>query len=222
MKAIFEKFFSMFFIVFAWPLMSATISGTVKDSSTGKPIVGAQARCNAPVCSTQTDAEGKFTLNIPMTKTIPFSIPPVMKISFDPSHNLFYGNSKEDFSIAVRNVKGEVVAKGDKLSPGEYFASWRTTGSSGVFKFSNIAGQRWFFIPNCSEKRGVAKTMAGYTVNFIAPSYTPKTVTLSLGQNVQIDLAQVTTTGSISISDSLGHVGQTGFNIIVPAVSPSP
>lgn len=219
MKAIFEKVFLMFFVLFALPLMAATISGTVKDSSKGNPIVGAKVKCCiAPVCSTQTDAMGKFNLNLPATGIYPPSAPQAtMKIYFDPSHNLFYGNGKEDFSIALRNAKGEAITRGDKLSPGEYFASWRVNGSSGVFKLSNIAGQRWFFIPSGAEKNGMAKTTAGYTVNFAAPSYAPKTVTLNVGQNVQIDLVQIEDNGSLSVSDSLGHIGQTTFTIIVPS-----
>jgi hypothetical protein len=218
MKEYLEKFFLMFFIVFAWPLMAATISGTVKDSSTGNKIVGAQVKCSAPVCSTQTDADGKFTLNIPSTECFsPGVFRTKIKIFFDPSRNLFYGNGQENY-FKVRNAKGELMARGDKLSPGEYFAS----SSYGTFKFLNVAGQRWFFVPNGMEKKGMNKVTSGYTVIFVAPSYNQKIVTLSGGQNVQVDLVQVVNNGSLSVSDTLGHVGQTTINITVPPVSPSP
>jgi hypothetical protein len=156
-----------------------------------------------------------------VTDIFPSSVPQVaMKIYFDPSRNSFYGNGREDFSIVLRNVRGEVILRGDKLSLGEYFASWRTTRYSGVFKFSNITGQRWFSVQSRAEIKGMAKVMAGYSVNFAAPSYSPKTVTLNVGQNAQIDLVQIS--GSLSITDSLGHIGQEVINVIVPPVSPSP
>lgn len=195
--------------------VAQTFSGTTKDSLTGSLLPGVKAEIVALKLSTLSDSQGKFSLVIPTTEIIiPEDRKAFLKIFYNPSRNLFLGNGEENVFIEVRNSKGEIM-KGDKLSPGQYFAFWHLAGASGVFKFLNIAGQNQSYVLRI-EKAGnsLAKTSAAsYILNFSKIGYLPLTLNVTGGQsNLLAKLSPVPAniTGIVKI-DSTGQVNAKGI-----------
>jgi hypothetical protein len=177
-------------LLLAIPLFAETISGYVFDTNTNNPISGVKAKISSPVCSTQTNALGYFSLNIPTTEALPRAVPAMTtKIFFNTSQNYFLLDGEKVF-VDIRNIKGETVS-GNDLSQGQYFAVCRSPSFSGTFKFLNIAGQYQSFVLERKINEGgkLAKAAANYSVSFSTAGYLPKSVTAVVGQSVNAYLA---------------------------------
>lgn len=192
------------------------ITGTVSDSITGAPIFGATVVVTPPTCSTLTNSLGKYSLTIATTQANARLILPKteVRILYNPAGNVFSWNGMDNFSIEVRNMKGEVI-KGGKLPLGQYFAVWHFSGLSGTFKFLNISKQGQAFVFNIPRANDyLAKvSAASYVLNFSKDGYTPLNLNVSGNQNgLYVKLLPVlsNTTGIFKI-DSTGQVNGRGI-----------
>jgi hypothetical protein len=217
------RFFNNLLVVLlaltASAMSAVTASGIVSDSATGAPLNTVKIKCTSPICSTSSALDGSFTVTIPTTEIIPFAAKPVtMKIFYDPARNYFYSQDAEKISVEVRNAKGETV-NGDKLSPGNYFASCRY----GAFKFLNLAGKDQVFSfgagNSSGTENGFAKTAAITSVvaTFTLNGYNPATATLSVGQNNLVKMSVVPPAGStVNVNIGIAPVDTLKSNITIP------
>jgi hypothetical protein len=225
MNALKFQFFTIIFIIVLLPFLAAagSITGTVVDSVTAIPVAGVTVKMQSPVCSTQTSATGSFSLTVVTTEVSPYFFPQkVIKIFYDPSSNSFAGIGDENFFIEVRNTKGQLMAKENSLSSGQYFAAWKFSGAAGIFKFSRIAGQNQVFcLEGKSEvaRSGFAKSAAGYVLSFLDSKYKPFSLTANLGQNLTVylsPLAAVSDSARVNFGVGIDTLGTANITVIIP------
>jgi hypothetical protein len=174
MKRIAFLFFAVI-CLFNFSARADTISGTVTDSATGKPLAHARVYTDS-THKVYTDSNGTFSFNTEGSVGIVNPSIRSKHISWEPNSGAFYltGNCGM-VSIQIRNMQGIVVGKFSSqnlsadsrislaaLPKGVYMASVTIGGKTVVQKVMNIQGNslRSFQISDLTGNAGLSKLSA--------------------------------------------------------------